>query len=52
VPKNAKHSFKRYRPDGSEIKTEMEPLGIVWEKNSRNNLVRDPDPVEKKTGKG
>jgi hypothetical protein len=48
VPKNAKYSFKRYRSDGSEIETKMEPLGIVWEKKSGNDLMRDLDPDEKK----
>jgi hypothetical protein len=48
VPENAKYSLKRYTSDGSEIKTEMEPLGIVWEKKSGNNFVRDLDPDEKK----
>lgn len=43
VPEHAEYFFKMYHSDGSEIDHACEPLGIVSERKSGINLMRDLD---------
>ncbi|MGB7957149.1 MAG: hypothetical protein WCF23_24505 [Candidatus Nitrosopolaris sp.] len=46
APGNAEYSFKAYRSDDSEIRTEGTLLGVIWEKKKGINFIRDFDSNE------
>ena len=47
APQNAEYSFKKYRSDGYEIRSEGGLLGVVWEKKNGINFIRDLNPNER-----
>jgi hypothetical protein len=48
IPENAEYSFKAYHYDGSEVPSQGELSGVVWQRKDGINLIRDLDSIESK----